>query len=140
MSLPEPLYHLFNMDAKQLTARAMQRYEQQLLKHICKGIKEYFRRENQQYFCCMKFSVARENKMLEETYVSLLINEILSTKQYTLRSIAKQVSATKKTIRHLAMSSGAKPATMLLWKIIVLHSRIKPDLYEKLIKNYKPIH
>ena len=75
-----------------------------------------------------------ENIMLEECLIKYIINDILSTEEYSLSGIAYYTNSPEDVIYEIAMGNNTNPSLFLSKKIIELHRSVRPYLYHELIK------
>jgi len=72
--------------------------------------------------------------MLESELVRCIINDILSTEEYSLTGIAFYTRKPEDVIFEIASGNNTDPSASLLRKIIELHRSVRPSLYQQIIK------
>jgi hypothetical protein len=75
-----------------------------------------------------------ENGVMEDSLVRCVINDILSTEEYTLAGIACYTQTPEEVIYEVAMGQNTSPSALLLRKIIELHRSVRSDLYRAIMK------
>jgi len=88
MAATELLCHLVGVDPSKLSREEILILEAELFARICEELREIFREQYRDYFRLMKFTVEKENAMLEANFVRLVIKDILSTEEYNLSGVA----------------------------------------------------
>lgn len=134
MSALEPLSNLIGIKISNLSETEVLYIEGGLLIAICYEIKEMFRNRYKDYFRLMKYNIEMENAMLDDNYVRFIINDIISTNEYTLAGIAYYTQTPEDVVYDLASGSNTRPSAIFLQKIIELHRNVKRDLYDEIFK------
>src|SRR5258706_15604165 len=88
MSAIEPLCRLMKINSSVLSYEENFLLELELFARICEELKEIFREQYRDYFRLMKFTLEKENHMIETRFIQLIIKDILSTNEYNLKGIA----------------------------------------------------
>ena len=138
MSAIEPLCHLIGINCTDLSKEEYSLLEADLFIRICEELKEFFRTQYKSYFQLMKFNLEKENIMLEKNLGSLITNDILSTKEYSISGIANYSDTPPDVIQEIIDGRNHRPSAVFLLRIIELHRLIRRDLYDTIIK--KVIH
>jgi hypothetical protein len=72
--------------------------------------------------------------------LKIILNDILSTKEYTIEGIARYTNTHEDIINELASGLNRKPLAIFFRKIIELHKLVRKDLYQsisnKIINEY----
>lgn len=134
MSAIEPLYHSIRTTSHKLTKEEHLLLEAELFINLCAELKEIFREEYQEYFHLMKFTTEMENTMLDENLVRLVINDILSSNEYTMEGIAQYTNTHIDVIQEMVSGLNPNPSVTLFRKTMELHRSIRSDLYHLLMK------
>lgn len=134
MSALQPLFALMNVKPCKLTREERLILEAELFARICDELKENYRERFRNYFCLMKFTTEMENKMLDESFISLIINDILSTNEYTLQGIARYANIHPDVVEELASGFNNDPTARCLRKAIELHRSVRKELYQGVMK------
>lgn len=142
MAATELLYRLAGISPTRLSKEEVILLEAELLTRICEELKEIFRQKYKDYFRLMKFSVEKESKMLDGMFVRLIIKDILSTEEYSLKGIACYTDFPEDIIQDVIDGRNSHPSATLLRRSIDLHRSVRRDLYGSIIKKitreYRP--
>lgn len=130
----EPLCHLMGINSNKLPKEEYLLLEAELFIRICEGVKEFFREQHKDYFRLMKFTVEKENTMLESNFVRFIANDIISTKEYDLNGIARYSDTPEDVIQEVIDGRNIRPSVTFLWRLIELHRSVRRDLYDRIIK------
>lgn len=76
----------------------------------------------------------KENEMINEPMIRLLINDLLSNNDYSLQGLASYSGFPEEVIYDLATGITSNPTLALSTKIIELHAIARKDFYCELIK------
>lgn len=140
MSALEPLCHLIGIHTFHFSKEENYLVEAELFLRICDALKEVFRQQYKDFFHFMKFTETQENEMLEANFIKIILNDILSTEEYTLQGIAFYTDIHEDVIHELASGLNTKPLAICLRKIIELHRSVRRELYQsigkKIVINY----
>lgn len=82
----------------------------------------------------MRFNNLMENTVMETDYIRCIINDILSTEEYSLAGIAYYTNKPEDVIFEIATGKNTDPSSSLLRKIIELHRSVRPNLYQEMVK------
>jgi hypothetical protein len=134
MSAIDPLFHLTGVDVSTLTPQEKFLLELELFSRICEELKEIFRERHRSYFNLMKFSIEKEDHMLESQYIQFIINDILSTGEYNLKGIACYTNTFEDVVMESMAGINKSPSAMFLRKLIDLHRSVRRDLYDLVMK------
>lgn len=134
MSAIEPLCHLAGINPNKLTKEESLLLEIELFARICEELKEAFKKQHKEYFRLMKLTTEKENTMLESKFVRLIIQDILSTGEYSLEGIAYYTNTHEDIIQETYIGKNTNPSAALLRKIIELHRTVRRDLYQTIMK------
>ena len=138
----EPLCHIAGVNSSIFTREENFFLEAELFTRICEELKEVFRKQYKDYFRLMKFTFNKENAMLEIYFIRLIINDILSTEEYTLSGIARYTDTPQEVIEEFFTEHNINPSALFLRKLIELHRTIRRALYiaimEKITSEYLP--
>lgn len=97
-------------------------------------LKEIFKAQHRNYFRLIKMNAEKENAMIEEKFIRHVINDILSTEEYTLPGIAYYTQTPEDVVYDVAIGSNTDPSSTLFRKIIKLHQSVRPELYREILK------
>lgn len=130
----EPLCLLIGINSSMLTKEENILLEAELFIRICEELKETFREQHRNYFHLMKFTIEKENVMLEAKFVRLIINDILSTDEYNLKGIAYYTDTYEDVVEEVITGRNTSPSATFLRRLIDLHRLVRRDLYNAIIK------
>ena len=114
MSAMEPLYRLIKIDTSMLTKEENILLEVAFFTRICEELKEIFRKQHRDYFHLMKFTIEKENMMLEAKFIQLIIKDILSTEEYTLAGIAHYTDTYEDVVQEVLIGRNTNPSASFL--------------------------
>ncbi len=134
MPATEPLCRFIGIDPRTLLKEENIMLEAELFYHLCEELKSHFKNEYKEYFNLIKFTLEMENLMLEENYIRFIINDILSTNEYTLEGIANHLNTHEDVIQEIVLGRNPNPSAWFLRKIIELHRIVRGDLYNTIMK------
>lgn len=129
----KPLCLLAGINSDQFSKEENILLEIDLFISICEELKEIFKINYKEFFRVMKFNKETENQIMEVNFVRCIINDILSTEEYTLHGIAYYTSTPEDVIFELAAGQNTNPSSTLLRKIIELHRLVRPNLYKDIM-------
>lgn len=130
----EPLCRLIGINPSKLIKEENFLLEAELFVSICEELKQVFRKQQEEYLSLMKLTTEKENKMLDAKFVHLIIQDILSTKEYNLKGIAHYTDTHEEVIQEIYIGQNINPSVVLFRKIIELHRMVRRDLYLQIIK------
>jgi len=107
--------------------------EADLFTRICEELKAIFKVKYKDYFRVLKLNTEMENTMMESNFVRCVINDILSTEEYSLPGVAYYTRTPEDVIFEIASGKNTDPSALLLRKIIELHRSIRPELYREIM-------
>jgi len=134
MSAIEPLYRLFGIE-HDVTKDKGQILEADFIIQLYKGLNENFRSQYKNYFRLMKFNQEMENAMLESNFMQNIINDVVSTGEYTLEGIAHYTNIPEEVVREIATGKNTNPSFQSSRRIIELHRTVRLNLYKEIVKN-----
>lgn len=134
MTALKPLCRLIGINPRRLSKEEHGLLEAALLIRICKEIKEVFREQHKEYFCLMKFTKEKEKIMIDANFIRLIIQDILSTEEYTLQGIAYYTDTNQDVVEEVATGLNISPSATFLQRVIELHQSVRHDLYNVIIK------
>jgi hypothetical protein len=134
MTAMEPFCALIGINTKKFSKIENILIEIELFIRIYDELKEFFRTQYRDFFDLMKFTQTKENIMLENNFIKLLLNDILTTQEYTLEGIAYYTNIPQDVVQELASGLNTKPIINYLRKVIELHRLVRGDLYQAIKK------
>ena len=108
--------------------------EAYLFAHLHHELHEIFSKRYKKYLQIIKFDTEKEDAMLDANFLLYLINDILSTEEYSLTGIANYTRIPEEIIFDVISGINKNPSSTLWRKVIELHSTVRRDLYRELIK------
>jgi hypothetical protein len=140
MAAMEPLCHLIGVSPKKFSKEEFKLLEAEIFIRICDELKEVFRQQYKDFFYLMKFTIIQEDTMLEKNFTQFILNDILSTKEYTIQGIAYYADIPEDVIQELASGLNTRPLATYLRRVIELHRLVRRELYQaigkKIIASY----
>lgn len=140
MSTMEPLSSLVGIKSSGLSKEESCLFEADLFIRICEELKEMFREQRRDYFCLMRLTREKENAVLEDYFIRLIINDILSTEEYTLDGIANYTNTPKDVVEDVLTGQNKSPSALFLRRLIELHRNIRHSLYLTIMKKITAEH
>lgn len=104
-------------------------FEAEIFTQICEELKEIIKIQNKDYFRTLKITSEKENTMIESNFIRCIVNDIISTEEYTLLGIACYTNTPEEVILEVATGQNTAPTFSLSQKIINLHRSVRPQLY-----------
>jgi hypothetical protein len=130
----EPLTSMLGLKASKFSQIELVLLEIEILTLVCEEIKKMMQSDYHDYFHYLKYSADKEKNMLEENVLRYVINDIISSEQYSLAGIAYYTHTPIEVINDVAMGNNTMPSFSLSRKIIDLHRSVRPDLYQEIIQ------
>lgn len=134
MAAMELLCQMVGINPSRLSRKEIILLEAELFARICEELKEIFRKQYRNYFHLMKFTLEKENIMLDSMFVRLVIKDILSTEEYNLKGIAHYIDIHEDVIQEVIDGRNTNPSATLLRRSIDLHRSVRRDLYRIIMK------
>ncbi|EKD71812.1 MAG: hypothetical protein ACD_46C00091G0004 [uncultured bacterium] len=134
MAAMELLCHLVGINLSKFSREETLLLEAELFVRICEELKEVFRKQHRDYFRLMKFTIEKENIMLEANFVRLIIKDILATEEYNLKGIAYYTDTHEDVVQEVIDGRNTNPSATLLRRSIDLHRLVRRDLYHSIVK------
>lgn len=129
----EPFYHL--LDAKQ---KRVSKNEVLLIEIILFLQLEYALNKIIRTVCAHEKNThdtdCKEHNMIESNFVRNLIEDILSTEEYTLSGIAFHLQVPEEVLSDILIGYNQSPSLVLARKIMELHKCVRRDLYQYVVK------
>lgn len=129
-----PLFQLMRIDTAVLSKQELFILEAELYIRIYEELKEVFRKQHKDYFHLMKLTKEKECSMLEAGFVSSIIQDILSTQEYTLQGIAEYTDFHEDVVVDVIAGKNICPSSVFLKRIIELHRSVRSELYKEIMK------
>lgn len=130
----EPLCHLAGINFHNLLKEERFILEADLFVYLHEELKETIKQQQKDYFRLLKINPKKENSMIEPNLIRCIINDILSTEEYSLPGIAYYTDFPEDIIFDIATGRNTNPSLLLAVKIIALHRSVRPKLYQGIFK------
>ncbi len=111
--------------------------EIELFARICEELKQMMQQQYEDYFKTLKITDEKEKEMIESNFIRNIINDILSTEEYSLAGIAYYTNTPEDVIFEIAIGRNMSPSFSLSQKIIHLHRSVRSNLYDKIFNKIK---
>jgi len=108
--------------------------EAELFTRLCEELEKFYKEKFKKYLRLIKIDGNKESAMREDNLVYCVVNDILSTKEYTLTGIACYTEIPEDVIYDASLGSNKAPSALLLRRIIELHRSVRPELYREIIE------
>lgn len=136
MSTIEPLSRLICINYSEFDKKEIFLLEAEVFSYVCEELIDFFREQYREYFRLMKFDLQKENAVLDDKFVRLIIQDILSTDEYNLKGIAQYSDTPEEVIEEIVLERNTNPSAIFLRRIIDLHKMVRKDLYESIVKKF----
>lgn len=130
----ELLCHWVGINPALISRKEIFLLEVELFARFCDELKEIFRKQYKNYFHLMKVDKEKENIMVDNMLVCLVIKDILSTEEYNIEGIACYTDIPEDVILDVVDGRNANPSAKLLRRSIDLHRSVRRDLYRSIIQ------
>jgi len=134
MPAPQYLCQIIGINPKNFSKEENILLEAEFFTRLCEKLEIFFRDKYRSYFCLLKLNTNMESVMREDNLVYCVVNDILSTKEYTLDGIAYHTEIPEEVLYEAAMGSNKTPSANLLRKVIELHRSVRPELYREIME------
>jgi len=134
MAAVEPIYRLLNIDSKNLSKGEEILLETEIFRLVYEKLLHLFKIHFKPYSRIMKYDKDKEDKMIEENIMRLIINDIVTSEEYNLEGIACYTETPEDIIYEIASGTNTSPSLQLSQKIIALHRSIRSKLYDHIIQ------
>lgn len=114
--------------------------EAEFFTYLCDELKQLFGDQYKDYFRLIKSNSEKESEMIEEKLTNRVINDILSSGEYTLPGIAYYTHTPEDVVFELATGQNTNPSAALFRKIIKLHRSVRPELYKAITQKIVTEH
>jgi len=138
MATMELLFNLLDINLSIFKKNEKMLIEYYFFTCFCKELLTIFYSSRKEYLDAAKFYTEKEDTMIDIDFLLFLINDILSTEEYSLAGIANHIHVPEEVIYDLFYGLHKNPSLTLWKKVIELHSTVRQDLYRSLIKKIIP--
>lgn len=129
-----PLFQLMSINIAKLSKQELIILEAELFIRIWEELRETLRKQHKDYFCLIKLTKERESFMLETSFVTSIIKDILASQEYTLQGIAEYTDFHEDILIDVISGRNIFPSSIFLKRVIELHRSVRPDLYKKIME------
>jgi hypothetical protein len=140
MAAVQPWCKLLGINPEKLRKHEYLILEAELFTLVCKEVKEYLRSQYKNYFFMMRFTKEMEDNMLETTFLSSIIKDILSTEEYNLTGIACYTNTHADILEEILIGRNTDPSALILQRTIELHRSVRRELYRNIVKKIYSEH
>ncbi|OGT38524.1 MAG: hypothetical protein A3F11_04525 [Gammaproteobacteria bacterium RIFCSPHIGHO2_12_FULL_37_14] len=134
MSAMEPLCLLAGIDPKRFSKEKRLLLEAEFFSRIYKKLEDNFRKQYTNYFNLFRFTLNREDIALEENFVRSLIQNMLSSGDYTVQGIARYTNTPEDVLMEIIVGLNPYPSAIFLRRLIELDRAQRRDFYHTLVK------
>lgn len=134
MSNRELLSYLFQDNFRKLSKAESILLEGIIFVRVVDAFLEIFESRYKAYQKLLKSEFIKEDEIMEVNFLRNLVNDILSTNEYTLEGIANVIRMPLDVVLEIVAGINTNPSLMLAARIMKLHSDVRRDFYEALIK------
>ncbi|HLB42408.1 MAG TPA: hypothetical protein VJN02_06095 [Gammaproteobacteria bacterium] len=134
MTAMEPLCLLVGINPKKLSKEKKLLLEADFFVRIYKKLEENFRNQYKNYFGLLKFTLYKENKMMEENFARSFIQTMLSSGDYTLEGIARYTDTSEDVLFEIMLGRNLYPSAVFLRKVIELDRTTRRDFYRAMLR------
>ncbi len=125
MAAPEPLYRLLNIHREEkISGKTRHLLEATLISELITELKQYHSEKSQ-----------GDNYMLDMQFLRFIIRDIITDGEYTLEGIARYTGVHPDLIYDIAGGINSSPTLPLFHRLIELHRRACPMLYNQVREN-----
>lgn len=140
MSATESLCSLAGIDLSKLSRHEILILEAEIFLQLYEELRTIYRDLNKDFFRLIKCSYQKEENMLEDNLARCVINDILSSEDYTLPGIARYTQMPEDVIYDIATGLNTSPSAKFICRIIELHRTVRKDIYAQIIKKITTEH
>ena len=130
----QPLYLLLEVNHSKFSKEEQLFIEAELFIRICEEVSKLFEKQLKEHFHLMNFITEKESEMLEANFLRLIINDILSTEEYTLEGIARYTCTHEDVVHEVISGRNTAPSVIFFQRALDLHRIVRRDLYREIIK------
>lgn len=105
--------------------------EAKIIINIYRELSTIFKSRYENY---QKLIKSQEEYMLNVNFMKEIINDIISSEEYSLTGIANYTSSPEEVLSDIAAGINTNPTFVLSMKIFELHATVRPDLYNRVMR------
>src|SRR3990167_5889215 len=134
MSAIEPLCLLAGIKPKKFSKEKILLLEAEFFVRIYKKLEDELRQQYKNYFRLLKFTLHKEDTMLEQNFTRDFIQRMLSSGDYTLQGIAHYTNTPEDILHEIIAGRNPYQSAVFLRKLIELDRSIRRDFYRAIVK------
>lgn len=134
MAALEPLYHLLEEPQKKLSKIEILLTEVILFLQLEPALNKKIQSTYDLSKGHFHDNQHKESMMIENNFVRNMIEDILSTEEYSLDGIAFHLNIPEEVLSDILIGYNQSPSLSLARKIMELHKYVRRDLYHHLVK------
>src|SRR3990167_8166787 len=109
----------------------------ELFTRLYDGIKESIKTQYKEYLRLMKLNDDMENAMIEGNVIRCVLNDIISSEEYSLSGVACYTQSPEDVLYEIASGQNGNPSVVLARRIMGLHQTVRPEFYKDIISKIK---
>lgn len=82
----------------------------------------------------LKLTVGVEGELMDNNFLRFIINDLVSSEEYTISGIAYHTNTPEDVIYEYAMGYCMSPSAKLVQRLIGLHRVVRKELYSKIVQ------
>lgn len=133
MSSVIPFRYIFGIHDCKISKLEELVLESELFLHLYNNLKERYRNKYKEYFKLMKYSKYTEESMLDANYTKFLINDIISSGEYTTSGVAAYTQIPEDVVIEIACGNHVNVSVQLFQKFLELHRSSRLELYDNIV-------
>lgn len=133
MSAMESLYRVFKINSAKFSRNEIQILEGELFDRVYNELMVFFKSQNTTHVCFENLNKDKEKAMIEDNFARCVINDILSTEEYTLPGIARYTQMPEDVIYDVITGRNTSPSAKFVRRVIELHRSVRKDLYKSIL-------
>lgn len=134
MSKPDLVFYLFRQDCNKLTQLERLIMEIVLVIRVYKELSEIFINRQKKFQMLTRKYFKKEDDMNDVKFMREMVNDILSTNEYSLSGIANCTHIPEDVLTDLAAGLNDNPTFELSRKLFELHASVRKDLYDGIMR------
>lgn len=133
MAALEPLYHLLDTPKNGISKHEIRLTEVMLFLTLTPAIHQAIKHSRRQE-ALTDTLIDKESTMIENNFVRNLIEDILSTEEYSLEGMAYHLNVPEDALSDILIGYNQSPSLALARRIMELHKCVRRELYQHLVK------
>ncbi len=108
--------------------------EVKLVTHLYHELSDIFKSRYQDYQKLIKSNQGQEESMFGAKFMQEMLNDILSTQEYSLSGVANHTHIPEDVLSDIATGLNPNPTFDLSRKLFELHTTVRRDLYNQIMR------